>query len=664
LRELSAIAVALGLEKDASETKILTEIARLRAASDGHDLLFHSMVEHLPAMIFVKDAASLRFVHFNRAGELLLGTSRKAMLGRSDYDFFPEHEADAFTAKDREVLAAGGVHDIPEEPIHTPAGVRWLHTQKIPIHDSSGIARFLLGISTDVTEERAQRHALAEVQAEVRAQAEQLRLLLDGFPGAIWTTDGEFRITSIEGGLASRLELDQCIGQDVRQLPVASVGAEGGAPAHVAAMDGQATRYELQTSDGPVEVWVHPLKGAGVMSVAMDITERRASEAQRLQSRVERGQRLETLGLLAGGIAHDFNNLLGIILGSASIARGKAPEGSALHGTLERIELAATTGAELTRQMLAYSGRGSFVVEVAEISGIVSEISDLLRVSVDKNATLQLDLHEGALRCRIDVAQVRQVVLNLVTNASDAIRQEPGTITIRTGMVEADAEYLATSYLGEDLAAGRYAFVEVSDTGAGMDADTQNRMFDPFFTMKEAGHGLGLAATLGIVRGHGGTLRVFSQLGQGTSVRVLLPVVDAPVSQPRGQQASGADHAPSGTVLVVDDEPAMRLMIAEGLRGVGYEVVEAENGDACLAIIDAGETEVDLILLDMTMPGMNGRETFAALRERGVEAPVLLSSGYSQDDASLEDGIAGFIHKPYRIADLKARVDALIAPPA
>jgi len=668
---LSRTAAALGLPRDADVTAVLDAIAALRvraeAADPSDDALFlRSIVEHIPAMIFVKDARDLRFARFNRAGEALLGTPRGELIGRSDHDLFPKAEADAFVTKDREVLSHGGVHEIIEEPIHTPSGERWLNTWKIPIRDEQGEPLYLLGISLDVTSARAHRLALESAESELRVQAQKLQVALRSFPGAVWTTDADLRVLSADGALAAALGLGaDAIGTDLRERRVANPSAEESAPALEDALGGLATRYDLHTTEGPFEVQVYPMDpvGSGVLGVALDITARRAMEAQRLQTRLERAQQLETLGLLAGGIAHDFNNLLAVIMGNANLASVKLQGPSVVRDAVKRIETAAATGAELTRQMLAYSGRGTFVVEPIDLTTVIKEIAELLRVTVGKGVHLKVALAESLPACRVDVAQVRQLIMNLLTNASDAIGGRDGTITVATGVVFADRPYLAATYLDEDLPEGQYVWLEVSDTGCGMDAETQRRMFDPFFTTKQTGHGLGLSATLGIVRGHRGALRVYSEPQRGTTIKVLLPAV------PSGQPTTDAPPEPESVaragacILVVDDEPQIRATLRDALAHYGLSVLEAVDGEDALRVYHEHGHHIDLVLLDMSMPRLDGEATFGELRRMDAAVRVLLTSGYTERDATTRfagKGLAGFVQKPFRLPELIAHIDRLL----
>ncbi|HEX7088379.1 MAG TPA: response regulator [Vicinamibacterales bacterium] len=380
-------------------------------------------------------------------------------------------------------------------------------------------------------------------------------------------------------------------------------------------------------------------------------------QQRRAEEQMRNAQKLESLGVLAGGIAHDFNNLLVGVLGNAGLALLELPEDSPARQAIRDIEISAQRAAELTRQMLAYSGRGTFRVEPVDLSALVEEMSQLLRRVITKQAHLSLRLDRNLPAVVADATQLRQVVMNLITNASDALEERPGTIRLETGVVHADRRMLASMYLNEELPEGRYVWLEVSDTGIGMDADTAARLFDPFFTTKFTGRGLGLAAVLGIVRGHRGAISLQSTPGLGTTFRVLLPAAEGvavkPGTPPAATLARGA-----GRVLLVDDEEAVRGIARRVLERGGFDVVEAENGEEALARFREQPDAVTAVVLDLTMPGLGGEATFHALRCARPDLPIVLSSGYAQDGDAFDN--VAFLAKPYRPAELVDAVKAAI----
>jgi len=403
---------------------------------------------------------------------------------------------------------------------------------------------------------------------------------------------------------------------------------------------------------------------AGVL-ITRDITDKlhAEEEARRLQEQLLQAQKLESLGILAGGIAHDFNNLLVGILGNASLALADLSPESPLRETLEGIETAALRAGELTNQMLAYSGKGRFVVEPLDLSDLVEEMAHLLEASISKKALLRRELGRALPAVEADGTQLRQLVMNLITNASDALGARGGTIALRTHHLSDPRNELGRP-LTEELERQGAVALEVEDTGCGMDAETRARMFDPFFTTKFTGRGLGLAAALGIVRGHGGEIDVESRPGKGTRFRVLLPVCSATLRQGTPEIPSPGGGRRRGTVLVVDDERMVRTMASRILRDAGFDVLCAADGHEALDVVRDASAPPCAVLLDLTMPRLGGEETLRALRGLHPEIPVVVTSGYSESEiATRFEGVRleGFLHKPFRPQDLLDRIQAALA---
>jgi PAS domain S-box-containing protein len=426
----------------------------------------------------------------------------------------------------------------------------------------------------------------------------------------------------------------------------------------------------------PVELTTQTLAykdGHYQFTFAKDITERRRVEEERLA--MERAlletQKLESLGLLAGGVAHDFNNLLTAMLGSVSLARRGLTEESPIALHLAQVESAAEQAADLARQLLAYSGKGRFSVASIDINEAIHQTAHLLRVSVPRQVELDFQTNGEPVCVRGDASQLRQVVMNLVLNAAEAIGDAAGAVIARTRICELDRPDPAAGGAGDvDLAPGRYAVLEVTDNGCGMDARTRARIFEPFFSTKGAGRGLGLAAVVGIVRGHHGAMRIESEPGRGTTFRVFFPLCDEPPSSPpegeprAATSPAGGPAAAGGTILVVDDEHSVRTVARIILEDSGYTVMTAEDGEEGVRMFREHAAEIRMVLLDMTMPRMNGREALAEIRSLRPDVLVLLSSGYDEQEATTD--LAGphhteFIQKPYRADQLMARIDQMLA---
>ncbi len=387
------------------------------------------------------------------------------------------------------------------------------------------------------------------------------------------------------------------------------------------------------------------------IAIRADITLKKESEEALRQS-----QKLESLGVLSGGIAHDFNNLLTAILGNANLGALHLPAESPAMPYLQQIEQATLRAADLTRQLLAYAGKGRFQVVEVDLNRLVVEMTQLLTVSLSKLAVVRYDLASGLPFISADPSQMQQLVMNLVTNASEAIGDETsgeemsGLITIRTGVQMVDATTNGGLLPSLPLSPGKYVTLEVSDTGCGMSPEVRDRIFDPFYTTKFTGRGLGLSAMLGILRSHHGGLKVYSELGHGSVFKLYLPALSLGVEglPPRRVTGEWQGH---GTLLLVDDESAPRTVARALAESFGFQVVEASNGLEAVALFELRHKELSAVLMDLTMPHMDGRQAFLRMHEVDPEVPVVLTSGYSEQDV-LSDfigkGLAGFLPKPYQ----------------
>jgi two-component system cell cycle sensor histidine kinase/response regulator CckA len=405
-----------------------------------------------------------------------------------------------------------------------------------------------------------------------------------------------------------------------------------------------------------------------VLFVDVTAARRAEDERRRMEMQIQQTQKLESLGVLAGGIAHDFNNLLTGILGNASLALLDIPEGSPAYDSLKQIERSAQRAADLCRQLLAYSGRGRLTVEPVNLSALVEEMGNLLQLSISKKAVLKYDLAQSLPAILADPTQIRQIVMNLIVNASEAIGDRSGIIAISTGAMICDAAYLRSVYLNESLAEGLYVYLEVSDTGVGMTPEIQARIFDPFFTTKFTGRGLGLSALLGIVRAHKGTVKVYSEPGRGSTFKVLFPAAAEPSPTPETPASDSPPPALKGTLLVVDDDETIRSLARRALERAGLQVLTAADGREGVELFRKFADVIDVVLLDMTMPGLNGEEAFREIRLCRPHVRVILSSGYTESEATSRfagKGLAGFIQKPYRQSDLIAKVAEILhrSPP-
>ncbi|MBJ6725182.1 PAS domain S-box protein [Geomesophilobacter sediminis] len=393
------------------------------------------------------------------------------------------------------------------------------------------------------------------------------------------------------------------------------------------------------------------------LGIGHDITDQRKAEEERLslERQLLHAQKLESLGVLAGGIAHDFNNLLMAILGNADLALMRIGNDSPGAENLRKIEQASARAADLAKQMLAYSGKGKFLVEKIDLNQLLKDMVSMLEVSVSKKAALRLNLHDPIPAIEADITQIRQVVMNLVINASEAIGEVNGVITLTTGSLDCDQNYLKGVWLNDHIRAGRYVCLEVTDTGCGMDKETMGKIFDPFFTTKFTGRGLGMAAVLGIVRGHNGGINVYSEPGKGSMFKILLPAAGA-LQPPTATEQALKEWRGGGTVLLVDDEETVLDIASEMLQELGFDVVTARDGNEALALFRERSSKIVLVLLDLTMPHLDGEQCFHELRRIVPEVQVVMSSGYTEQEITRKfagKGLAGFIQKPYTLKSLR-----------
>lgn len=379
--------------------------------------------------------------------------------------------------------------------------------------------------------------------------------------------------------------------------------------------------------------------------IVRDISKRKKAEEALRQS-----QKLESLGLMSGGIAHDFNNLLTAMLAQSSLIATKLPATSPVQKHVERVVKAARRAADLTQQLLAYSGQGQLNIQAVQLNEVVEDSIHLFDVALPKNVAFEVDLAAGLPVVEGDVSQIQQIVLNLILNAAESMDGEAGNVQIVTEMREVRTE-TAVPYLNTALAPGHYVTLSVVDNGVGMSKETLLKIFDPFFTTKKTGRGLGLAAVLGIVRSHKGGLLVESELGEGSRFELLFPVGQGAVIEKKIEEKTAVLPTPkNSTVLIIDDEPSVRDSVTDILEIADIETLTASDGYKGVEIYKTHQKEIDLVLLDMSMPGLNGEETFYRLQAVNPDIKVILSSGYSEVEAStafMQEGIRDFLQKPY-----------------
>lgn len=602
------------------------------------------------------------------------------IFGREPNSFEPTREGffESVPAEDRDGVAkasAGalqsGLRYDTEHRIRRPDGSeRIVHEMAEVVREEDGRPIRMVGTVQDITE---------RYYADERIEWERnlLRTLIDNIPDYIFfkDRDGRFIITNEPCarvmGYSTREDVIGKTDADLfpPELAMIYMAADTQIVQTGLPLVNQEEPFLMKTGEKRYLLTTKiPLKDArghvtGIVGIGRDITDRKQAEDERqaMERKFQETQKLESLGVLAGGIAHDFNNLLTGILGNASLARMELPPESALTSYLEQIEHSSLRAADLCKQMLAYSGKGRFIIQRIDLSALVRETLHLLQLSISKKAVLKLDLADHLPGVMADATQIRQIIMNLVMNASDAIGEQSGLVTISTSAHHADGQYLSELVGAGDLPAGEYVILQVTDNGCGMNPETKARIFEPFFTTKFTGRGLGLAAVLGIVRGHKGAMKVYSEPGRGTTFKLLLPAAGGATGDTRVERRAPAQWRGSGTVLVIDDEESVRTVAGRMLKALGFDVLTARNGKEGLLVHCVHAERVSAILLDLTMPEMDGEETFRELRNQNSQARVILMSGFNEQEAGARfvgKGLAGFLQKPFTPDELRQRLAA------
>ena len=603
-----------------------------------------------------RDGRRRNFTYLSPAIERFHGLSAEAVRGNPEllYDQVVEEDRGIVAEAEARAYAARSTMEV-EVRVRLPSGeLRWRRFTSAPRTTHDGCL-FWDGIEQDITD---QKH-LAE---QLRQSEQRFREIVAGMGDWLVECDPSWRTTYSSPQvqqllgytpeeMLGRSPMETAVPEERERLTAAMAeflrGKQPIRDVEVWHLRKDGRRVCLSVSGAPILGEDGELRG--MRAVVHEVTERKAFEVK-----MQQAQKLESLGILAGGIAHDFNNLLAAVLGNAELALAELPPAAAARESVEQIEKAALHAAELTRQMLDYAGRSGVAAQPVAIREVIRDMAQLLCSSISKRHELAIDLPGVLPTVMADPAQVRQIVMNLVMNASEAIGEHAGVVTLRAAALDPGTDVAGDFGIG-DLANGRHVCLEVSDTGEGIDRQILPQIFDPFFTTKFAGRGLGLAAVLGIVRRHGGALRVRSRRGEGTSFWVLLPA-----SEGAGPNLAGPETGPfrawrgAGRLLLVDDEESVRSVTSRMLRAMGFEVLLAADGVEALATLEAGG--IRAVLLDLTMPRMDGEATLRALRKISPDLPVVLCSGFDMmgnQKLAADLKVSGFLLKPYRLADLQ-----------
>ena len=565
----------------------------------------------------------------------------------------------------------GGIHT-KERQVSHEGGTRFYEITASPLRDRNGNIIAGIEVARDITERRKNEAAIRKSEASLRSimLAAPIGIGLVHERIFSWVNEAMARMTGYSEeeliGRSARILYPD----DQEFLRVGQVKYQQFRYADVGEVDTVWVRKNGERID--VQLRSSPLDpndlSLGVTFTALDITDRRKAIAEKinLEKQIQHVQKLESLGVLAGGIAHDFNNLLMAILGNADLALTRLLPEAPGRENIVAIEKASQRAADLCRQMLAYSGKGKFVLEILNLSEIVREMSHMLEISISKNVVIKYNFADPLPLILADPTQLRQVVMNLIVNASEAIGDKSGFVSITTGDMECDREYLNETSVDDDLPGGRYVYLEVADTGIGMSRETRHKLFDPFFSTKFTGRGLGMSAVLGIVRGHRGAIKVHSEVGKGTAITVLFPAQEGDIRsevQYSGPEPKDQAWQGKGLILLVDDEKIVTTVGKQMLEMLGFSVITAADGREALERYKERRQDISCVILDLTMPHMDGDKAFRELRRMDPELRVIISSGYDEQEVTQHfagAGLAGFIQKPYQMATLSAKLQEVL----
>ncbi len=654
---------------EAERERLLLESKAAQRDAERQREHLRSLFQQAPALVNIQRGPDHVYEFVHPLTKQLLGG--RDVTGLPAREALPEVDAQSFLQLLDKVYASGQPHLGTEVPAirTTPAGVSeelFFNFIYNPWRDLEGNIAGVMTFAIEVTDQVRSKRAMQAAQTELERSNEMLRAVIENSPLAIGAIDlnGHVRLWNpaaermfgwscrevLEGDLRTvpddlkddHLQLIKRVksGETVLDYETRRLTRTG------ATLDVGMSLSPLRTPEGEVH---------GVLAIVTDVSDRKRAGQQLIET-----AKLESLGVLAGGIAHDFNNLLVGILGNASLALETIPPDNMAHPLMYELIAASERAATLTGQMLAYSGKGRFVVKVVDLSVLVREIAGLLKASIPRTVQLRTQFDSRLPAIEVDMAQIQQLVMNLVINAAEACGDSPGTVRIVTTSQTVDPYAIQTMSLG-GIQPGEYVCLEVTDTGCGMDEATQAKIFDPFFTTKFTGRGLGLAAALGIVRGHKGAIRIYSRPGKGSTFQVFFPAATHAVVKSIPEEIK--DLYGSGKILVVDDEQLVRDTARTSLERYGYTVLTADDGEKGVQLFQTMPDEIAAVLLDASMPVMSGEQTLKELQKIRHGVSVILTSGFDEVEAVRRfegQGLAGFLQKPFTPVRLAEQVKAVL----
>ncbi len=645
-------------------TRDVSHRVRLEQALRQSESRYRTLVETSSDLIFALDLEG-RWTFVNSAARQIYGWEPGELLGRSVLEVVHP----ARRERGRQILAdlQRGESRVRFETEHLrrDGTTVSLSVNAVPLYDERGAIVGVTGTSTDISHRKA-------VEERLLAAHQRFESLVANMPLGYIVLSEDGRV--IEWNPAASeifgYREEEALGRAARELVLSPEASQSFSAMLADISEGPVGRSLVlvnrkKNGEKAACEWystvLPDMLGSGrvIATLVRDVSER-----ERLETQLRQSQKLESLGVLAGGIAHDFNNLLVGIMGNASLAMESLPYESPLRPLLERVVNAGRRATDLTQRMLAYAGRTTTDVQATDLNEMVAELAVFASAAIPKNVSLSINTAAELPLIDSDSAQMQQVVMNLLINAAEAIGDRSGQVMVSTWSVQLDEPRIGSEFAGQGISPGQYVVLEVRDTGCGMPPDVVARMFEPFFTTKFAGRGLGLSAILGIVQAHRGAITCSSQLGSGTVFRVYIPALTE-AQRARAARVQADSLHPGTTILVIDDEEDVRDVVHAVLERRGVNVLSAADGPSGIRLFRENCDQVAAVLLDLNMPGMSGEAVFRELRQIKVDVRVVLSTGYSEQEAAVQfrpHEIAGFVPKPYTASALVARLSAAIEP--
>ncbi len=649
----------------------IDRIITLQKERNSQMELIKTIIGSIPQATFWKDKDGV-FLGCNQQYALDANcSSPKEIIGKTDYDLpWEKEESDRFREIDRKIMETG-IPCLNYEETHSVLGEKKkLLVGKVPLRDEKGNIIGVLGTYSDITD-------IKKAQDILTHNEQLLNGLMQTVPFGVvfikdrvieWCNDRMCQIfgysnEEIVGNMTRMFyETDEEFERVGRDLYGGLIGYK---------TNWIETRWRAKSGEY-IDVRISATLRSpnhseeGIVAGIIDIREQKQleQEQEQIRERMYQVQRIQSLEALAGGVAHDFNNILMAMIGSAELANHELPMVSPAREYLNNIIIAGKKGAELAQQMLSYARKKSFATKKVNVNKMIEEMVQILKSSISKKVVLKLDLSEELPFVEGDATQLSQVIMNLVINANEAIGNKSGIIIVRTSASFCDSKYLNTVFLPDELKEGLYVILEVVDTGCGMDEETRRHIFEPFYTTKFTGRGLGLASVFGIVRSHQGGIKVYSEKGRGTAFKIFFPAVEWMEEEETAFTADEKKLDITGTILLAEDEDTIRTLTQRMLEHIGLKVLTSVDGREAVKLFKEHQDEICCVILDLTMPHIGGEEACRSIKKIKPGVPIILTSGYSEDQVDIKigpDSFSGYIQKPYRFESLKNIIQKVLS---